>query len=86
MRRTQVYITEEQEELISARAADGGVSKAEVIRRALDRGLGVADGAEQRRRAIEATAGILADEEDWTRWLSRVRGGSAAARLERLGA
>lgn len=85
MRRTQVYITDEQEERIAARAADAGVAKAEVIRRALDRGLGVDDGAEQRRRAIQATAGIAADEEDWPQWLARVRGGSAAERLGRLG-
>jgi Ribbon-helix-helix protein, copG family len=85
MRRTQVYITEEQDERIAARAVDTGVSKAEVIRRALDRGLGVDDGRGERRRAIEATAGIASDEEEWPQWLARVRGGSAAERLERLG-
>jgi Ribbon-helix-helix protein, copG family len=85
MRRTQVYITEEQDERIAARAVDAGVSKAEVIRRALNRGLGVDDGTGERRRAIEATAGIAGDEEEWPQWLARVRGGSAAERLERLG-
>lgn len=86
MRRTQVYITDEQDERIAARAADAGVSKAEVLRRALNLGLGLDDGAQERRRAIEASAGIAADEDDWPQWLDRVRGGSAADRLARLGA
>lgn len=65
LRCTQIYITEEQERRIAARAADAGVPKAEVIRRMLDEGLGVDDGAEERRRAIRATAGALPDADDW---------------------
>jgi hypothetical protein len=84
MRRTQIYITDDQERRIAARAADAGVSKAQVIRRMLDEGLGIDDGAEARRRAIQATAGVLPDAEDWETWLARVRGGGADARLERL--
>ena len=85
MRRTQIYITDEQERRIAARAADTGVSKARVIRRMLDAELGIDDGAAERRRAIEATAGLLADAEDWGPWLERVRGGDADERLRRLG-
>jgi hypothetical protein len=85
MHRTQIYITDEQERRISARAADAGVSKAQVIRRMLDERLGIDNGAEARRRAIRATAGALPDAEDWKTWLAGVRGGGADARLTRLG-
>jgi len=84
MLRTQIYITEEQERRIASRAADAGVSKAQVIRRMLDEGLGVDDGVEERRRAIRATAGALPDADGWESWLVRVRGGGADDRLRRL--
>lgn len=58
--------------------------KAEIIRDLLDHGLGIDDGEETRRRAIIATAGAAAEEDDWPTWLARVRGGSAAERLDRL--
>jgi hypothetical protein len=84
MHRTQIYITDEQERRIAVRAADAGVSKAQVIRRMIDQGLGIDDGAEARRRAIRATAGALPDAEDWEAWLAGVRGSGAAERLARL--
>ncbi len=84
MRRTQIYITEEQEERIAAWAADAGVSKAKVIRRVLDEGLGIDDGADERRRAIRVTAGVIPDADGWESWLARVRGGGADERLTRL--
>lgn len=84
MQRTQIYITEEQERRIAARAADAGVPKAEVIRRMLDEALGLADGMEERKRAILATAGILPEAEDWPGWLQNVRGAGADERLSRL--
>lgn len=85
MRRTQIYITEEQERLIAGQAADAGVPKAEVIRRILDKSLGLDGGGEHRRRAILATAGLLPDAEDWPAWLERVRGSGADEGLRRLG-
>lgn len=85
MHRTQIYITEDQERRIAARAADAGVSKAKVIRRVLDEGLGIDDGEAERRRAIRATAGALPDADDWASWLAGVRGDGADARLGRLG-
>jgi hypothetical protein len=84
MRRTQIYISDEQERLIAARAADAGVSKAQVIRRMLDEGLRIDDGAESRRRAIRATAGVLPEADGWEAWLANVRGSPAAVRLKRL--
>lgn len=85
MRRTQIYITEEQDRLIAARASDAGIPKAEVVRRALDEALGLDDGRDARRRAILATAGVLADAPDWPEWLAEVRGSGADERLRRLG-
>ena len=85
MRRTQIYITDDQERRIAARAADAGVSKAQVIRRMLDEGLGIDDGAEARWRAILLPPGCPPDAQDWETWLAGVRGGGAYARLERLG-
>jgi Ribbon-helix-helix protein, copG family len=84
MLRTQIYITVEQERRIAARAADAGVSKAEVIRRLLNQGLELDDGTAERRRLIESTAGIVPDADDWETWLQRVRGEGAGARLDRL--
>jgi hypothetical protein len=85
MHRTQVYITDEQDGRIAARAADAGISKAEVIRRMLDQGLGIDDGIEERRRAIRATAGLVPEAEDSDSWLARVRAGGADERLRTLG-
>ena len=85
MHRTQIYITEEQERRVAERAADAGVSKAEAIRRVLDQGLGIDDGVAERRAAILATAGAAAGEDDWPKWLRRVRGEGADARLAELG-
>jgi SpoVK/Ycf46/Vps4 family AAA+-type ATPase len=86
MRRTQIYLTEEQDSRIAARAVDAGVPKAEVIRGILDQALGLDDGLEERRRAITTTAGVLRGSDDWPQWLARVRRGSADERLRDLGA
>ncbi len=86
MLRTQIYITEEQERRIARQARDADVSKAEIIRRLLDRGLGVDDGVSDRRQAIRASAGAAVDEDDWPEWLARVRGSGADARLGDIGA
>lgn len=85
MKRTQIYISEEQERRIASRAADAGASKAEIIRRLLDRGLGIDDGAEVQLRAVDETFGIVPDAPDWPEWLAQVRGEDADERLRRLG-
>ena len=73
MRRTQIYLTDEQDRLLSERARDQGLSKAEVIRRLLDERLG-AGSNQERAEAIRRTAGLLADYPDWPEWLASVRG------------
>lgn len=84
MRRTQIYLTEEQARLVAARADDAGIPEAEVIRDLLDQVLGLSDGLDERRRSIMETAGILADAPDWPDWLGGVRGPGADARLTSL--
>lgn len=85
MRRTQIYITEQQEQHLAERARDEGVSKAEVIRRILDHAFGGGDDEQEARAVIQATAGICADYPDWPEWQRQVRGRSASARLRATG-
>ncbi len=71
---------------LDQRAADAGVPMAEVVRRILDQVLAIDDGAADARvAAVQATAGVLADADDWPEWLARVRGRTAAERLDHLG-
>lgn len=73
MRRTQIYISEEEERRIASRVEDAVASKAEIIRRLLDRGLGIDDGAGPRMRAIDETFGVLPGAPHWPEWLAKVR-------------
>jgi hypothetical protein len=85
MHRTQVYLTEEQRRRLALRAADDGTSQAEVIRRILDRELGILRGVGDRVAIVDATAGVLADHPDWPEWLADVRGVGSSERLRQLG-
>ncbi len=85
MRRTQIYVTDDQQRRIREIAADRGVSKAAVIRELLDEALGETTDEADTVAAIEATAGICADYPDWPDWLADVRGSTADDRLRRLG-
>jgi hypothetical protein len=85
MHRTQVYLTDEQRRRLARRAEDDGTSQAEVIRRILDRELGILRGTADRVAVVDATAGVLADHPDWPEWLAEVRGGGSSERLRSLG-
>lgn len=85
MKRTQIYITEEQDGRLAQLAADEQISKAEAIRRILDRALETGDPEAEARVVIEATAGICADYPAWPEWQRAVRGRPAAARLRAAG-
>ena len=85
MKRTQIYITEEQDRRIEQIAADRGVSKASVIRQLIEQTLRTEDSDAEARAAIEATAGICADYPEWPEWLSTVRGRTADERLRSHG-
>jgi hypothetical protein len=86
MRRTQIYLTEEQSARIARLADDRQVSKAEVIRGILDEALGVRELDDDAARAvIEATAGLCREYPDWPEWLESVRGPAGDERLKSLG-
>jgi len=86
MRRTQIYLTEEQDERIAGMAEARSVSKAEVIRQILDASLGSGDAEADGRAAILATAGICRDYPDWPEWLDDIRSSKGAdERLRSLG-
>jgi len=85
MHRTQMYLSDEQRRRLARRAADEGTSQAEIIRRILDRELGVTSGVDDQVAVVDATAGLLADHPDWPEWLADLRGPGASERLRRLG-
>lgn len=82
MRRTQVYLTEEQDQRLARIAEERGVSRAAALRWALDAALETGDAESQARDVILATAGLLADYPDWPEWQRMVRGRTAARRLD----
>lgn len=85
MRRTQIYLTEEQDDELRRLAEARHESKASVIRAILDRALGADVGADEDRAVLLATAGLCADYPDWPEWLEAVRGAGADDRLTDLG-
>lgn len=85
MRRTQIYITDEQNRRLADRARDAGISKAEAIRRILDRTLETGDPEAEAQAIIESTSGICADYPGWQEWQEAVRGRSADERLRSAG-
>jgi hypothetical protein len=84
MRRTQIYIREDQAQRILERAEERGISQAEVIRQILDAALDTGDAEAEARAAIVATAGVLRDAPDWPAWQRSVRGRTAVERFDEL--
>jgi hypothetical protein len=84
MRRTQMYLTDEQRKRLAQRAKDAGTSEASVIREILDDALGI-DHAEERLARARKAFGSCKDYPDWPEWLSSVRGKGADERLKELG-
>ena len=85
MKRTQVYLTEEQDRRLAQIAEERGTSRASALRWALDTALETGDVEAEARAAIMATAGLLPDYPDWPEWQRAVRGRTAAERLRDLG-
>jgi len=84
MKRTQVYLTEEQDRRLARIAEDRGVSRAAALRWALDTALETGNPEADARAVILATAGLLADHPDWPEWQRSVRGRTAAERVDDL--
>jgi len=82
MKRTQVYLTEEQDRRLGEIAGDRGTSRAGALQWALDMVLGTGDAEAAARAVILGTAGILSDYPDWPEWQRSVRGRTAAERLD----
>lgn len=64
MRRTNIYLTDEQRTALAARAAAEGTSVAELVRRLIDQALiGAGDDLADDVAAIEASFGAARDDE-----------------------
>ena len=61
MQRTNIYLAREQTDELDRRAAGEGVSRAEMIRRLLDRALHGDDDVAADLAALDAAFGVLAD-------------------------
>ena len=85
MKRTQIYITEEQDSRLAEIASDQRISKAEAIRRILGTALDRGDAEAEARVVIQSTAGICSDYPDWPEWQRSVRGRTADERLRAAG-
>lgn len=64
MQRTNIYLDDRQTSSLSRVARAQGISRAELVRRLIDRGLGEADGdLDSDLAAIEASFGVLGVDE-----------------------
>jgi metal-responsive CopG/Arc/MetJ family transcriptional regulator len=80
MKRTNIYLDEQQAELLDGLARAQGVSRAEMIRRLLDRSLrNEVDDVAAGLAAIDESFGVLAD----TQWTER-RAGDREEHLARM--
>lgn len=84
MRRTNLYLDERQTEALDQRAESAGVSRAELVRQLIDRGLGgIVDDMDADLAAIDSSFGVAPDADDWN---SPVRDGhdDRAAHLDTI--
>jgi hypothetical protein len=63
MQRTNIFLTEEQQERLDRRAVEEGVSKSSLIRRILDEALDITRATVSVEDAIRVTSGIWADRD-----------------------
>ena len=82
MKRTNIYLTEEQDRRLATRARALSVSKAEVVRRLLDEGLGIAEVTDI-DQALEASFGIWSDRSQ--KEIEDLRTWRDSDRFDRLG-
>lgn len=87
MKRTQIYLDEEQTERLDERASAGGATRSELIREAIDAYLAAPDDEATRlarfKAAVEATAGIAPYLARGESYVEELRG-AGARRLSEL--
>jgi len=85
MSRTQIYLGEDELELLERASRDTGASRSELIRRAVRRTFGE-QGKAERLRALEASAGSWHGRRaGGAEYVEAIRGGDVNERLARLG-
>lgn len=85
MSRTQVYLGEDELELLERAAHDTGASRSELIRRAVRATFG-ARGKDERLRALKASAGSWRGRPaSGAEYVEALRGGDLNERLTQLG-
>lgn len=88
MRRTQIYLTDEQGRLLERRSRTTGSTVSELIREAIDAAFTGRKGMdrEERIHLARRTAGAWRDfPESGAEYVERLRGGGRLARLHRRG-
>lgn len=81
VRRTQIYIDDEQDRRLAARAAASSRTKSDLIREALDRYLATESAADELaefRAAVRAVAGIAPYLPDGVEYVRQIRAGELA--------
>ena len=84
MSRTQVYLGEDELELLERASRDTGASRSELIRRAVRTTFGE-QGKDERLRALKASAGSWRGRASGAEYVEALRGGDLNERLARLG-
>ncbi|HEY0318389.1 MAG TPA: CopG family transcriptional regulator [Solirubrobacterales bacterium] len=85
MSRTQVYLGEDELELLDRASRDTGASRSELIRRAV-RAMFGEQGRDEKLRALEATAGSWrGGRASGAEYVDALRGGDLNERLAKLG-
>lgn len=84
MSRTQVYLGEDELELLDRASARTGASRSELIRRAVQATFGER-AKDERLRALQASAGSWRGQESGAEYVDALRGGDLNERLSRLG-
>lgn len=85
MSRTQVYLGEDELELLERASRDTGASRSELIRRAVRRTFGER-GRDEKLRGLEASAGSWQGQRaSGAEYVEAIRGGDVNERLARLG-
>ncbi len=83
--RTQVYLGENELELLERASRNTGASRSELIRRAVRATFG-AQGKDERLRALEVSAGAWSSrKQTGAEYVDSLRGGDVNERLARLG-